>query len=50
MRKNLYASTGTGPYNAWIDPIQVDEWHMLAYAEIDELTRQGVPGVYHSPR
>ena len=42
----LYASTGTGPYNPWIDPIQVDEWHMLAYAEINELTKQGVPGVY----
>jgi len=42
----LYASTGTGPYNPWIDPIQVDEWHMLAYAEINELTKQRVPGVY----
>ena len=42
----LYASTGTGPYNPFIDPIQIDEWHILAYAEINELTRQGVPGVY----
>ncbi len=42
----LYASTGTGPYNPWIDPIQVDEWHMLAYTEINELTKRGVPGVY----
>jgi hypothetical protein len=42
----LYISTGTGPYNAWIDPIVVDEWHELAYNEISELTRRGVPGVW----
>ncbi len=43
---HLYISTGTGPYNAWLDPIVVDEWHQLAYQEVDELTRQGVPGVW----
>lgn len=42
----LYASTGTGPYNAWLDPIVVDEWHSLAYHEIEELTKRGVPGVW----
>jgi hypothetical protein len=42
----LYISTGTGPYNAWLDPIVVDEWHMLAYNEINEMTRRGVPGVW----
>lgn len=42
----LYTSTGTGPYNAWIDPIVVDEWHQLAYHEVGELTRRGVPGVW----
>jgi hypothetical protein len=42
----LYISTGTGPYNAWLDPIVVDEWHQLAYHEIGELTRRGVPGVW----
>ncbi|HEY7509634.1 MAG TPA: M14 family zinc carboxypeptidase, partial [Vicinamibacteria bacterium] len=42
----LYTSTGTGPYNAWVDPIVVDEWHQLAYHEIGELTRRGVPGVW----
>ncbi len=42
----LYASTGTGPYNAWLDPIVVDEWHALAYHEIEELTKRGVPGVW----
>ena len=43
---HLYTSTGTGPYNAWIDPILVDEWHILAYQEITELTKLGVPGVW----
>jgi hypothetical protein len=42
----LYTSTGTGPYNAWVDPMVVDEWHQLAYHEIGELTRRGVPGVW----
>jgi hypothetical protein len=43
---HLYISTGTGPYNAWIDPILIDEWHMIAYQEIDEMTKEGVPGVW----
>jgi hypothetical protein len=42
----LYISTGTGPYNAWLDPIVIDEWHELAYHEVGELTRRGVPGVW----
>jgi hypothetical protein len=42
----LYISTGTGPYNAWLDPILIDEWHQLAYHEIGELTKRGVPGVW----
>ncbi len=43
---HLYVSTGTGPYNAWLDPIVVDEWHMIAYQEVNEMTRMGVPGVW----
>jgi len=43
---HLYISTGTGPYNAWLDPIVIDEWHLLAYREIDEMTKAGVPGVW----
>ncbi len=43
---HLYVSTGTGPYNAWIDPILIDEWHMIAYQEVNEMTREGVPGVW----
>ena len=42
----LYTSTGTGPYNAWLDPIMVDEWQQLAYYEIEELTKRGLPGVW----
>jgi hypothetical protein len=43
---HLYISTGTGPYNAWLDPIVIDEWNLLAYREVDELTKEGVPGVW----
>ncbi len=42
----LYTSTGTGPYNAWLDPIVIDEWQTLAYHEIEEMTKRGVPGVW----
>jgi hypothetical protein len=42
----LYVSTGTGPYNPWLDPIVVDEWHELAYNEVGQMTAMGVPGVW----
>jgi hypothetical protein len=42
----LYISTGTGPYNAWLDPITVDEWQELATNEISGMNRRGVPGVW----
>ena len=42
----LYTSTGTGPYNAWLDPIVISEWQSLAYHEIEEMTRRGVPGIW----
>ena len=42
----LYVSTGTGPYNVTLDPIQIDEWWWLAETEIMELTKRGVPGVW----
>jgi zinc carboxypeptidase len=42
----LYTSTGTGPYNAWLDPITIDEWNVLAFHEIEEMTKRGVPGVW----
>ncbi len=42
----LYTSTGMGPYNAWVDPIVVNEWQKLAYHEVEEMTKRGVPGVW----
>ncbi|MGJ5817550.1 M14 family zinc carboxypeptidase [Paludibaculum fermentans] len=42
----LYTSTGMGPYNAWLDPIVINEWQKLAYYEIEEMTKRGVPGVW----
>ncbi len=42
----LYSSTGTGPYNDALDPITVSEWWTLAQADVMELTRRGVPGVW----
>ena len=40
----LYTSTGTGPYNTVVDPIQVNEWWLLAQTEIMEMTKRNVPG------
>lgn len=42
----LYTSTGTGPYNASLDPILVDEWWLLAKTETSEMAKRGVPGVW----
>jgi len=42
----LYTSTGTGPYNVTLDPIQIDEWWLLAETEIMEMAKRGVPGVW----
>ncbi len=42
----LYTSTGLGPYNAWVDPIVINEWQKLAYHEVEEMTKRGVPGVW----
>ena len=42
----LYTSTGTGPYNEWIDPITVTEWWTMAQVDVMEMTKRGVPGVW----
>ncbi len=42
----LYTSTGTGPYSPALDPLVIDEWHLLAYREIEEMTKRNVPGVW----
>ncbi len=42
----LYVSTGMGPYNAWLDPLVIDEWQKMAYVDIEEMTKRGVPGIW----
>jgi Zinc carboxypeptidase len=43
----LYDNTiGDGPYNAWIDPILTDEWEMMGWNNVSEMTKFGMPGVY----
>ncbi|MGZ5475279.1 MAG: M14 family zinc carboxypeptidase, partial [Thermoanaerobaculia bacterium] len=42
----LYVSTGTGPYNPSLDPLMIDEWHRMAYHEVNQLTQRGLPGVW----
>lgn len=37
---------GTGPYNAWIDPILVGEWQQLGWDNVQQMTRLGLPGVW----
>ncbi len=43
---HLYVSTGRGPYNAWFDPILINEWNNISYREVRDMTAFGVPGVY----
>jgi Zinc carboxypeptidase len=43
----LYDNTiGDGPYNAWLDPILTNEWQMIGWNNVNEMTRWGMPGVY----
>ncbi len=43
----LYDNTvGNGPYNAWLDPILTNEWHLIGWNNVNEMTRMGMPGVY----
>src|SRR5580658_9905123 len=43
----LYDNTiGDGPYNAWIDPMLADEWQMMGWNNVSEMTKFGMPGVY----
>lgn len=43
----LYDNTvGDGPYNAWLDPILTNEWQMLGWHNVQEMTRMGMPGVF----
>ena len=43
----LYDNTiGNGPYNAWLDPILTNEWHLVGWNNVNEMTRMGMPGVF----
>jgi len=43
----LYDNTiGDGPYNAWVDPILTDEWQMIGWQNVSEMTKFGMPGVF----
>src|SRR5256885_9624871 len=43
----LYDNTiGDGPYNAWVDPILADEWQMMGWNNVSEMTKFGMPGVF----
>ena len=36
----LYDNTiGDGPYNAWLDPILTNEWQMIGWNNVQEMTR-----------
>src|SRR3954464_4915035 len=41
----LYDNTvGDGPYNAWLDPLLTNEWQMIGWNNVQEMTRLGMPG------
>jgi Zinc carboxypeptidase len=43
----LYDNTiGDGPYNAWLDPLLTNEWQMIGWNNVQEMTRYGMPGVF----
>src|SRR5204863_1996120 len=43
----LYDNTiGDEPYNAWVDPILTDEWQMIGWHNVSEMTKFGMPGVF----
>ncbi|MGH9465820.1 MAG: M14 family zinc carboxypeptidase [Terriglobales bacterium] len=43
----LYDNTaGDGPFNSWIDPILANEWEIIAWNNVQAMTRFGMPGVF----
>jgi hypothetical protein len=43
----LYDNTlGTEPFNAWLDPIVTNEWEDIAWYNVNEMAKRGVPGVF----
>jgi hypothetical protein len=43
----LYDNTiGDTPYNAWVDPILTNEWQLIGWHNVNEMTKYGMPGVF----
>ncbi|MGH9486229.1 MAG: M14 family zinc carboxypeptidase [Terriglobales bacterium] len=42
----LYIMSGTGPYNPFLDPIEINDWTSMAYYDLDHLKEQGVIGAW----
>jgi hypothetical protein len=43
----LYDDTaGDGPFNAWVDPILTNEWEVLGWRNVADMTAFGMPGVF----
>src|SRR3954465_14035896 len=43
----LYDNTiGDAPHNSWIDPLLTNEWQMIGWNNVQEMTRYGMPGVF----
>src|SRR5690242_6728294 len=43
----LYDNTaGDGPFNSWVDPILTDEWEMIGWRNVADMTKFGMPGVF----
>lgn len=42
----FYVSTGTGPYNDFVDPITVGEWQIMANYDLTTMASEGMPGAF----
>lgn len=42
----LYISTGTGPYNDYVDPITQSEWQVMGNHDVAAVAAQGMPGAF----
>lgn len=39
-------TVGAEPYNAWLDPILTNEWQIIGWHNVSEMTKYGMPGVF----
>jgi hypothetical protein len=43
----LYDNTaGDGPFNAWVDPILANEWEILGWRNVQDMTKFGMLGIF----